>query len=308
MSNRFNVSDLNAIETRVGAWLAGCKPLLNVFFEGRDAYLDFASKLYQILYDVLARDIKSKDKEVKARAKKYRQIAKPGVLGCIYRMSARTLQAYAEAMGVIMSLEEAEKVVRIFREAYKEIEQAWFDLEEKIKEVLQGTKVVRYFGPNDCVKIDKFVFTCNGEPRTILRIELPSGRRIHYVDATWEPTVMPWEDRNTGEPAIRGAFNYAAQDQKTKQWSRTSSHGGKVFENIDQGMARDVLAEKLLMFEDAGLNVVAHVHDEGISETEDDAFAPGLAEMNSIMSQEISWAPGLPLSSDGLEGTYYRKG
>ena len=29
--NRFNVSDFNAIETRVGAWMANCEPLLNGF-------------------------------------------------------------------------------------------------------------------------------------------------------------------------------------------------------------------------------------------------------------------------------------
>lgn len=228
------------------------------------------------------------------------------VHNCIYRMSATTLQAYAEAMGVIMSLEQAEQVVKVFREAYKEIVQAWFDLEEKIKEVLQGVKVVRYFGPNDCIKIDKFVFTCNGKPRTILRIWLPSGRCLHYVDAAWEATTMPWEDRETGEQAVRDAFNYASQDQKTKQWSRTSSHGGKVFENIDQGLSRDLLAEKLLKFE-AIMPVVLHVHDEGVGENEDDPFAPGLAEMNAIMAEPIEWAPGLPLGSDGFEGFYYRK-
>ncbi len=48
MIYRFNVCDLNAIETRVGAWLAGCESLLNVFQprsgkpNGNCPYLDFA--------------------------------------------------------------------------------------------------------------------------------------------------------------------------------------------------------------------------------------------------------------------------
>ena len=120
-------------------------------------------------------------------------------------------------------------------------------------------------------------------------------------------TKMPWKDRETGEDVYRMAFNYASQDQTTKQWTLVSSHGGKIFENIVQGMARDVLAVKLLEIDEWGLPVVGHVHDEGITENEDDPFNPGLNEMNLIMSRPIDWAPGLPLASDGFEGHYYHK-
>lgn len=309
--NRFSVSDLNAIETRVGAWVAGCEPLLDGFrnIKDFDPYMDFASKMTQILYEVLMRDKKSKDPAVKARAKRYRQIAKPGVLGCIYRMSAPTLQEYAEGMGVEMTLEEAEQVVKIFRESYKEIIHMWFEIEGAVADVLaEGTvRVKREIGPNGCIKISKFVFNCNENPRTLLKIQLPSGRFLHYLDARIEDTLMPWKSQN-GEDVYKPALVYATQDQKTKQWATTTSHGGKVFENIVQGIARDVLAVKLLQFEDTGLPVVLHVHDEGGAETEDSPFAPGLLEMNHIMSQPIDWAPGLPLASDGFEGGYYRKG
>src|SRR4029077_12149817 len=305
--NRLNVNDLNAIETRVGAWVAGCQPLLDVFAQGRDTYLDFAVKMSQIAYEILARDIKSKDPKIKAAAKKWRQIAKPGVLGCIYRMGAVALQAYAEKMGTILSLDECETIVRVFRESYKEIVQAWFDLEHKIEEVMKGFNTVRYFGPNNCIKIDKFTFQQGDNLRTILRIHLPSGRRLHYVDASWEKTKMPWKDKNTGEDVYRETLVYATQDQDTGQWVFTTSHGGKVFENIVQGIARDVLADKLLEFEENGLPVVLHVHDEGVTETPDDLLSPGVREMEHIMSAPVSWAPTLPLGSDGFESVYYHK-
>jgi DNA polymerase len=312
---RFNVSDLNAIETRVGAWMAGCESLLYGFrnIPDFDPYMDFAMKMTQIPYEVLMRDKKSKDPAIKARAKRHRQIAKPGVLGCIYRMGAVTLQEYAEGMGVVMTLEQAEEVVKIFREAYKEIVHMWFEIEKAIADVLAegAVRVKRQIGPNGCIKFDKFVFTCTGSdgetyPRTILRIQLPSGRYLHYMDASIQETKMPWKDKN-GNDVYKPTLVYATQDQKTKQWTQVTSHGGKVFENIDQGIARDVLAEKLLMFEEADLPVVLHVHDEGGSETENSDLAPGLATMNWIMAQPIDWAPGLPLGSDGFEGTYYHK-
>lgn len=333
--DRFNVCDLNAIETRVGAWVAGCQSLLDVFDKikyppiGRDPYLHFAVNLTQIPYEVLARDIKSKDPETKARAKQARQWAKPGVLGCIYRLGGGQmgttpkkknkkgeetggdpkkfgLWGYAENMGIEMTMEKAHEIVRVFRNSYPEICKTWFNLEEAIRDVLGGTQTVRFVGPNDCIKIDKAVVSCNDYYRTILRIHLPSGRKLHYMDASVEDTKMPWQDSD-GEDVYKPTLCYAGQDQKTKQWSVVTSHGGKVFENIVQGMARDVLAVKLLAFEDEGLPVVAHVHDEGVTETPDSLWEPGLLEMEEIMARPIAWAPGLPLASDGFEGSHYHK-
>ena len=80
-----------------------------------------------------------------------------------------------------------------------------------------------------------------------------------------------------------------------------------VFENIDQGIARDVLAVKMLKFEEMGIEIEGHAHDEGIGETANDAFTPGVAEMIAEMSQPVEWAPGLLLGADGFEGQYYHK-
>lgn len=306
---RFNVSDLNAIETRVGAWMAGCEPLLQGFrtIKDFDPYMDFATKMTQIPYDVLMADKKSKDPVRKAAAKKYRQIAKPGVLGCVYRMSAKTLMDYAEKMGVVMTMAQAEEVVKVFRTAYREIAEFWNTIENTVMEVMRAEgKITRSIGPNGCIKISKFIFNCGGVSRNILRIQLPSGRYLHYMDARIERTLMPWKDRE-GQDVYRDALWYATQDQETKQWSETTTHGGKLFENIDQGISRDVLATKLLMLEDYGLLIVSHVHDEGLSETEDTPFDPGIREMTEIMDAPIDWAPGLPLGSAGFEGFYYRK-
>lgn len=323
---RFNVCDLNAIETRVGAWVSQCAPLLAVFAprpgkpNGNDPYIDFATKMTGILYEMIERDMKSKDKLIKAAAKRYRQVAKPGVLGCIYRLSGggwgvnkygdpvkTGLWGYAEAMGVEMTQEQAHEVVRIFRESYKEIVQAWFDLEDAIEDVLTGERTKRTFGPNGCVKIDKLTIRQDERKRYILRIQLPSGRYLHYIDAQMMEVRMPWKDA-AGNDVYKDSFCYSGLDQETKVWKQgITSHGGKVFENIVQGIARDILAAKLLKFEKIGISICGHVHDEGIGETKNDIFSPGLKHMISIMSEEESWAPGLLLGADGFEGQYYHK-
>lgn len=367
MSLRFNVCDLNAIETRVGAWLAGCvdlnkvfEPYTDIFGEwqknGRDPYLSFACKMFCLDYDTLYADYKGKNgKERKAAAKRMRQIAKPGVLGAIYRLSGGIvvrlhiddcrfefpkgtaacncpkgktgLWAYADNMGVEMTREQAHEVVRIFRDSYPEIcsmkrdaPGIWKRLEDAVADVMHPDhpNTVRYIGPNNAVKIDKLNlghYDAAGkyvkDREAVMRMQLPSGRYLHYIDAHLAPTKMPWmgEDED-GEPVevFRDSLIYAGTNQKTKQWeNNVNTHGGKLFENLVQGIARDILSVKLLMAEEKEMFIVGHVHDEGIALVEDDILSPRVEDFVNLMSEPVNWAPGLLLGADGYEEKYYHK-
>jgi DNA polymerase len=331
VGKRLNVCDLNAIETRNAAYLCQCEPLNQVFVprpgkpNGNCPYLSFAGTMNGIPYDVLETDYHSKDKAIKAEAKRKRQVAKPAVLGCVYelgggrvetdpktkRLHKTGLLAYAEKMGIDLSEKLSNDSVRAFREVYKEIKQSWYDLNKIIEEVLaEGTtRVKREWGPGGIIKFDKIVIRKEGSvPKVILRIQLPSGRYLHYFDARIEIMKKPWKNHETGEDVYGPTFVYSGTNQDTHQWgNHITSHGGKVLENIDQGWSRDVLAIKLLLFEASNLFVVGHVHDEGIAETEDDPIAPGLADMDAIMRMPIDCAPGLLLGCDGFEDKYYHK-
>lgn len=322
MTQMLHVADLASIETRVSAWISGCVPLMEVFRLNRDAYLDFAVKMTGIPYEVLEQDIKSDDKSKKSAAKRHRQMAKPGVLGCVYQLGGgdwgvnrygdtikKGLWGYSEAMGVEMTREQAHEIVRIFRESYREIPEMWYALENAVKDVLaEGTiRVKRELGPDGCVKIDKLTLNQNGTRRYILRIQLPSQRHLHYFDAELNEVKMPWLNQE-GQEVYRETLTYSGLDQETKVWKMgVTSRGGKLFENVVQAVARDILAEKMLQFEEIGLEAVGHVHDECITETPDCPFQPGVAEMIQIMSQPVTWAPGLLLGADGFEGSYYHK-
>ena len=323
---RLNVSDLNAIETRVGAWLADCRPLLAVFSRPHgDPYLELASKLTGIPYEELHQAIHGNDKAKKALAKRHRQIAKPGVLGCIYRLGAGGwgrnkygdpikvgLWGYAENMGVKMTLEQAQEVVRIFRESYPEICRLWYRFESCVSDVLKGPKnATSSLGPNGCIKFDKI--NRKGQ-NPILRIQLPSGRYLHYVDARLENTKMPWTKKDVVDGKVvetevyRPTLVYAGVNQDTKQWeTHTTSHGGKLTENVVQAIARDVLAEGMLRADDFGFPVCGHVHDEIITETHDDVFDPDYKDLEHLMSIPMAWAPDLPLGAEGYSGSYYHK-
>ena len=221
----------------------------------------------------------------------------------VYDRVKTGMWAYADNAGVDITQEQSADLVRIFRDSYPEIPAFWYELETAVSDVMKGIDTTRELGPGGCVKIGKINITGRG---SVMYMQLPSGRRLHYIDARIESCKMPWQ--KDGEDVFRDSLVYAGLNQDTKQWEIwTQTHGGKLFENLVQGIARDILAVKLLMFEEADMPVVAHVHDEGICMVPDDPFSPGIDDMVRIMSAPVDWAPGLLLGADGFEDKFYHK-
>ena len=81
--------------------------------------------------------------------------------------------------------------------------------------------------------------------------------------------------------------------------------GPFIVHNCVQAIARDCLAEALLLVDAAGYRVVMHVHDEAVMEMPHNQGS--LKEACEIMGQPIKWAPGLPMRADGFECDYYKK-
>ena len=79
----------------------------------------------------------------------------------------------------------------------------------------------------------------------------------------------------------------------------------RVVSNCTQATARDLLAEAMWRMEQAGLEIVAHVHDEVVLEVPKGTVT--VNDVCKIMNQNSAWAEGLPLASDGYSGNYYRK-
>ena len=93
-------------------------------------------------------------------------------------------------------------------------------------------------------------------------------------------------------------------NQVTKKWEEIRTYGGKLTENIVQATARDILGEVLLRAEDAGLDVVFHIHDEIVVEASE---GQTLQMVEELFSRPISWAPGLPLKGAGYSTNFYLK-
>ena len=86
--------------------------------------------------------------------------------------------------------------------------------------------------------------------------------------------------------------------------SELDTWGGKLVENVVQAFARDCLATAIVRLDAAGYAICFHVHDEIIAEAPEGAR---WEDMAAIMSQPISWAPGLVLPADGYSTVFYKK-
>lgn len=257
------VADLNAIEGRVAAWVAGETWALDAYRQGLDLYV----QTYAAAFGVAPEDV----------TKDQRQIGKVMVLALGFGGAAGAFGTMAAMYGVSLPEAQVLEVVRAWRRANPNIVQCWWDLEGLVKEI---TTTQNAFAQFDKLQIRK--------QGAWLRIVLPSGRSLSYA----QPKI---ED---------GQFTYMGVNQYTRKWERLSSYGGKLFENVVQAIARDVLVEGMKRVEAAGYDIVLTIYDEIVAECDPEE---DLTYFTSLLATPPDWAPDLPLAAGGFETDRYRK-
>ena len=263
---RFIISDFSAIEARVLAWLAGEQWVLDAFENGEDIYCRTASRMFGVPV------------EKHGVNGHLRQKGKIATLACGYQGALGALKAMG---GIEMGLSEDElqSIVDSWREANPNIVSLWWDIDSVVKRVVKTRAKEGY--KNLVISYEK----------GILFIELPSKRRLAY------PKAKIGMNRFGGESVVYEGIVVG------NKWDKIESYGGKFVENIVQAIARDILAEAMMRLEKKGFNIVMHIHDEVVIESE----SSSIEEVNQIMSLVPSWAPGLILDADGFESEFYKK-
>lgn len=288
--------DLSAIENRVLGWMAGCDPILDVFKNGQDPYIAFATKLFHKTYEELWHEYKVLGNSSK------RTIAKPGVLGAGYmlgageqhenrktgEMEATGLLGYAWNMGVRQfTPADAALSVETFRSAYPEVKDLWYEsINAMMKCIKTGRSVV-------CGVVE---YDIKGP---FMRARLPSGRYLHY----FRPRIMDWK---TPWGEIRPTVTYEGLNDK-KVWARMSTHGGRAVENCDQAISRDLLAHGMMLARKEGLSIRIHVHDQLVALVRENEADRQLQILKECMQAQPSWAKGLPLGSAGFISKIFTK-
>ena len=264
----FIVADFSAIEARVLAWLAGEQWRLDAFQRGEDIYCASASAMFGV--PVVKHGINGE----------LRQKGKVAELACGYGGGAGALISMG-ALDMGLKEDELPDIISSWRDANPEIVKFWYAVEKAAIETTKdhADRTVGRVG---------FQFSAN-----TLWIVLPSDRRLAYI----KPQLQP---NRFGRMAL--TFERLGMNNK---WTRGETYSGKLTENITQATARDLLVEAMYRMEQAGLDIVGHVHDEVILEVPKGSIT--VEDVCAIMNQNPAWADGLPLSSAGYTGNYYFK-
>jgi len=297
------VADLSNIEGRVLAWLAGEEWKLQAFRdfdrgEGPDLYIASYARTFRVSLE-----------EAK------RQIGKVLELSMGFQGGVGAFVTFAAAFGIDLealdggaipydvwaeaenfyewTLEQkkptfglskkafmtCDSLKRLWRRAHPGVESLWKTVESAC------VRAVDYEGENflagKCVAIRKGNW---------LRIVLPSGRALSYP----APRV---ED---------GKISFMGINQYSRKWSRISTYGGKLVENMTQAVARDVFKSCYPSVIEAGYSIRLPIHDELICYAPD-GMLYGPDHLAGLMAQTPPWAPGLPLAAAGFEAYRYRK-
>ena len=275
--DKFIISDFSAIEARVIAWLAGEEWVNEVFATHGKIYEATASQMFNVPIDKISKGNPEYD---------LRQRGKVATLALGYQGGESALIAMgADRMG--LTDEELTDIKVRWREANKNIVRLWYAVGDAVIQAMNGNGTQYVRG----LEIQREWDMMYG--LDFITIKLPSGRKLYYP--------KPFLQTNQFG---KDALHYYGVNQTTKKWEVNSTYGGKLVENIVQAIARDCLAETLLRLYEKNYDVVMHIHDEVVIDAYNDEK---LDDVNNILAEPITWAPGLILKGAGFETRYYMK-
>ena len=253
-------ADSAQIEARVLAWLAEQDDLTHAFRAGEDVYVKMASRIYGVQESDVTKD--------------QRFVGKTTILGAGYGMGAIKFQAQLKNFGFDMELDEARRVINIYREANWKINKLWRDAQQALVELHSSRKISLGYGS---------VLELVPEETAI---RLPSGLLLRYDDLKFDTTEKGVE------------FHY-----KTRR-GRNRIYGGKVIENVCQAIARCIIGEQMLKIAKKH-RVVLTVHDSVVACVPDEEVDEAQAYIEDCMRWIPDWAEGLPINCESGTGKSY---
>ena len=252
--------DSSQIEARVLAWFAGQDDLTKAFRKKEDVYVKMAARIYDVPEDQVTKD--------------QRFVGKTTILGAGYGMGAVKFQAQLESFGTSIPIEEARRIINIYRDTNWKISHVWREAQNMVSHLSRGDSV--QFGKEGVVEV-------MGDRSAI---KLPSSLLMRYDDLQGEQNAQGVE------------YTY-----ETRR-GRTRIYGGKVIENVCQALARCIIAEQMLLI-NRRYRPVLTVHDSVICCVENDEAEEAKEYVERCMRYVPKWAKGLPLECEsGMAKAY----
>jgi DNA polymerase I-like protein with 3'-5' exonuclease and polymerase domains len=260
--------DSSQIEARMTAYLAGQWDLVEDFRNGADVYSGFAT-------DVFGRPISNIPE-----CKKERFVGKTCILGLGFGTGKDKLKTTLKVgkISVDIPIEEADRIVRLYRSKYPEIVKLWRSAEEALWAMSRGLEYQFGVGIN---------IRCTWEG-----VHLPNGMLIRY------PNLR------------RGADGFEYDSRK----GPVKIYGAKMVENVVQALARIVVFDQMCTIdqelrrhdEPSGrLKVVLTVHDEVVICVPQARVEWASALMSTHMRRTPKWCTDLPINCEVGSGLNY---
>lgn len=239
-------TDSSSIEARLLAMVANQQDLVETFVQGRDVYIEMATKIYNKSYDeVYEVSKRNPTKEGKAM----RNMGKSCILGMGYSMSAQKFSDTNKQQGVDIPLEQAQDLVTIYRTTYNMIPTFWREC-NRVLDVMYAGGSVWFGGANNDLFFADGSSVFHG--KKIPSIRLPNGTYLVYQNLR-------------KEVKDNGQVSYVYDQFKGRNWLPKYVFGGSLTENLVQAIAFVVLKHQAIEIAKAGIPINLNVHDEWVS-------------------------------------------
>lgn len=268
------VADSSNIELRTGHLYCRQMDSSELLARGEDLYCDFATTFY-------GRPITKADK-------KERQHGKVAELQLLYQSGAESFRRAARIMGGVRLDEiQSQNTVDVYRAKRQAIKAMWN----------KGQKAIRTMMTGGGAYLDDWGL-CFLEHNAI---RLPNGMRLQYNNLRVETLVNfdGLEEQQT------------CYDDKEHR-SLTKLYGGKLFQNVNQALARMVVFDqtkeierKYGLYGRTGEGVVMSTHDEAGCIVREDHAEDCLEFMLGVMHESPKWWPELVVKAEGAIGQRY---
>lgn len=303
---KFVCVDFSAIEAVAAACLARCAWRIEVFATHGKIYEASAAKALGVPLEVILEYKAKNGQHHPARKKvgKVRELA-GGYGGWINAWKNFGADEYYEndeaiKQDVLAWRAESPEIVEMWGGQYRWCGPGKWDYRPEMHG-LEGAAIMAIQNPGTCYSHNDITY---GVADDILFARLPSGRYLHYH----RPRLVPVADKLQRGPSWSIAFEgYNSNSAKGPVgWVVMDTFGGRLFENKDQAVSRDIQALALLRCEDAGYSIVMHTHDEGVAEVPDRPEYTWQA-MSELMTQREEWFAWWPIRGAGWEDDRYQK-
>jgi DNA polymerase I-like protein with 3'-5' exonuclease and polymerase domains len=239
------------------------------WFAGQDDLVE-AFRNGEDVYKIMAGAIYRKPVDEVTKGERF--IGKTTILGAGYGMGAQKFQGQLKAFGTEVTLEEAKRIIDTYRGTYPKIPALWTQGSAAVDAM--SKKRTATWG-NGCITIGK-----EG-------VLMPNGLYQRY------PNLKKIRDKD-------GKDQYMYDSRK----GAVKLYGGKLTENICQGLARCIIGEQLIKIS-RKYRVVLTVHDAVACIAPKEEAEEAMAYVMECMRFVPSWADGIPLNCEAGMGESY---